>query len=379
MRASSLAALDVACTELATHSADLVLCGAVDLHNGLHDFQFFTSVHALSPTGQSRTFDAQADGIALGEGVGCLVLKRLADAERDGDRVYAVVRAVGGSSDGRHLGLTAPRPEGQERALRRAYETSQLPPRTVGLVEAHGTGTVVGDRTELTTLDKVFTAAGAAPGSIVLGSVKSNIGHTKCTAGIAGVIKAAKSIYHGVLPPTVNLAQPNKAWDPETSPFRFLHEARPWLGEERIAGVSAFGFGGTNFHAVLERPEGADDPTTGRNQWPAELFVFRGASDEDVTRDLEGLPRAWPRSRDGARNPLASATSRPRARPCAAATCASPSSPTASRISRPRWPPCSPARRGRARTEPLRSPSTRRARRPWRCCSRVRARSGRGC
>ncbi|MDI5940801.1 polyketide synthase, partial [Micromonospora sp. DH15] len=144
----------------------------------------FTSAHALSPTGRSRPFDSTGDGIALGEGVACVVLKRLADAERDGDRIYGVIKGLGGASDGRALGLTAPRPDGQRRALDRAYRRSGVSPRDVGLVEAHGTGTVVGDRTELETLTRMFVDAGAEPGGCALGSVKSQIGHTKCAAGL---------------------------------------------------------------------------------------------------------------------------------------------------------------------------------------------------
>lgn len=164
----------------------MVLCGAVDLHNGVNDYLMFTSAGALSPTGRCRPFDASADGIALGEGVACLVLKRRSDAERDGDRVYAVVKGVGAASDGKALGLTAPRPEGQRRALARAYRDAGVSPADVSLVEAHGTGTVVGDATELTTLTEFFLAAGAEPGTCALGSVKSQIGHTKCAAGLAG-------------------------------------------------------------------------------------------------------------------------------------------------------------------------------------------------
>src|SRR5205807_6645831 len=149
-------------------------------------------------------FDAAADGIVLGEGVACVVLKRLADAERDGDRIYAVIKGVAGASDGKSLGLTAPRKDGQVRALDRAYRQAGVSPAEVGLVEAHGTGTVVGDRTELATLTEVYAAAGAEPGACVLGSVKSQIGHTKCAAGMAGLIKASLAIYHGVLPPTSN-------------------------------------------------------------------------------------------------------------------------------------------------------------------------------
>ncbi|HEV7628064.1 MAG TPA: beta-ketoacyl synthase N-terminal-like domain-containing protein, partial [Streptomyces sp.] len=217
--ASSLTAVDVACKELVTGTSDIVLCGGADLHNGINDYLLFSSVHALSPTGRSSTFDQAADGIALGEGVGCVVLKRLADAERDGDRIYAVIDGVGSASDGRALGLTAPRPEGQRAALTRAYANAGVSPAQVGLIEAHGTGTVVGDRTELSTLTEVFTEAGAAPGNCAIGSVKSQIGHTKCAAGLAGLIKTTLSLYHGVKPPTLHISQPNKAWEKEGSPF----------------------------------------------------------------------------------------------------------------------------------------------------------------
>ncbi len=286
--ASSLAALDAACIELASGGSDLVLCGGADLHNGVQDFLLFTSVHALSRAGQCRTFDADADGIALGEGVACVVLKRLADAERDGDRIYGIVRAVGASSDGRSLGLTAPRQDGQERAVRRAYAQARVEPRDVGLIEAHGTGTVVGDRTELSTLTEVFTAAGMGPAACVVGSVKSNIGHTKCAAGLAGLVKAAKAVYHGVHPPTLHITRPNQAWDPGTSPFVFLDEARPWTAERRVAGVSAFGFGGTNFHAVVESHPDGDVPDRSVEAWPAELFAFRG-DEAGVARALDDL------------------------------------------------------------------------------------------
>lgn len=277
--ASSLAAVDAACKELAAGSSDMVLCGGADLHNGIYDYLMFASARALSPTGRCRAFDAAADGIALGEGVACLVLKRLADAERDGDRVYAVIGAVAGSSDGRSLGLTAPRAEGQRRALERAYASAGVDPADVSLVEAHGTGTVVGDRTELAALSELFVGAGAAPGSCALGSVKSQIGHTKCAAGLAGVIKVAAALHAGVRPPTGPIAEPNPGWQAETSPFFFDQQARPWPAppEERHAGVSAFGFGGTNFHAVLSGYGGAPEPAHSQDEWPAELFLLRGA------------------------------------------------------------------------------------------------------
>ncbi|MGD0556222.1 MAG: SDR family NAD(P)-dependent oxidoreductase [Streptosporangiaceae bacterium] len=284
--ASSLAALDLACKELATGTSDMVLCGGADTHNGVHDYEVFASVHALSSQGRCATFDAKADGIALGEGVGCVVLKRLADAERDGDRIYAVVKGVGAASDGRSLGLTAPRPEGQRRALERAYERAGISPAQVGLIEAHGTGTVAGDRAELATLTTVFTESGAEPGSCVVGSVKSQIGHTKCAAGLAGLIKVACALHTGIQPGTIHLDEPNHYWDPETSPFAF--GGRPWAVPpgERYAGVSAFGFGGTNFHVVLSGYDGADEPAHGLRDWPAELIVLREDGAERQLKEL---------------------------------------------------------------------------------------------
>jgi acyl transferase domain-containing protein/NAD(P)H-dependent flavin oxidoreductase YrpB (nitropropane dioxygenase family)/NAD(P)-dependent dehydrogenase (short-subunit alcohol dehydrogenase family)/acyl carrier protein len=283
--ASSLAALDVACKELIGGTSDMVLCGAVDLHNSAHDYQMFASVRALSAKGRCATFDSAADGIALGEGVACVVLKRLADAERDGDRVYAVIKGIGASSDGRSMGLTAPRPEGQQRALRRAYASAGLPVTEVGLVEAHGTGTVVGDRTELASLTEMFS--GVEAGTCTIGSVKSQIGHTKCAAGLAGVIKAALAVHTGLRPGTLHVKQPNAFWDAQTSPFSFGH--RTWASKNRVAGVSAFGFGGTNFHTVLAGYTGADEPRHGLTRWPAELFLIRGDDQAAAQREAARL------------------------------------------------------------------------------------------
>lgn len=294
--ASSLAALDVACKELVSGTSDLVLCGGADLHNGINDYVLFSSVHALSPTGRSRAFDAGADGIALGEGVACLVLKRLADAERAGDRIYGVVKGLGSASDGRSLGLTAPRPEGQRAALERAYRNAGVSPADVGLVEAHGTGTVVGDRTELAVLSEVFTQAGAHKGSCALGSVKSQIGHTKCAAGLAGLIKTALALYTGVTPPTLHVERPNPAWSRDDSPFVFHTRARPWTTPVagRLAAVSAFGFGGTNFHAVLAAHAGAGavPPAQALDAWPCELFLFRGRDTAAAHRTVTEILRA---------------------------------------------------------------------------------------
>jgi acyl transferase domain-containing protein/NAD(P)H-dependent flavin oxidoreductase YrpB (nitropropane dioxygenase family)/NADP-dependent 3-hydroxy acid dehydrogenase YdfG len=303
--AASLAALDLACKHLITGAADLMLCGAADLHNSITDFLMFGSVFALSPKGRIAAFDAGADGTALGEGVACVALKRLADARRDGDRIYAVIDGVGAASDGRARSLIAPRVTGQVRAMERAYRQAGVSPADVGMVEAHGTGTLLGDQTELDSLTQVFTAAGSPVGGCVLGSVKSQIGHTKSTAGLASLLKATMSVYTGVLPPTANLTRPNEAWDPGKSPFVFRKEARPWLkpSDRRIASVSAFGFGGTNYHVVLSGHGGTPEPRHARNRWPAELFCFRGMDRDAVyeairqlsqrLKVIEDLPGQW--------------------------------------------------------------------------------------
>lgn len=290
--ASSLAALKAACHELILGDCDVALAGGADTHNGIGDFVMFSSVGALSKSGQSRPFDREADGIVLGEAVGCVVLKRVGDALRDGDRIYATIRGMGSSSDGRASGLTAPRPEGQRRALERAYRCAGADPASVELIEAHGTGTVLGDRIELQALTDFMTAHGADRGQCVVGSVKSQVGHTKCAAGLVGLVKAALSINQGVLPPTAMLASPNPIWDPGSSPFVFRGTAAPWPREPsaRVAGVSAFGFGGTNYHCVLtgehSKPRYLPDP-----ERPV-LTAIRGDSLEsaqDVARAAVGV------------------------------------------------------------------------------------------
>jgi acyl transferase domain-containing protein len=325
--ASVLVALDIARNELVGGSSDLVLCGGVDLHNGVQDYVSFTAAKALSPTGRTRAFDESADGMTLAEGCGCVVLKRLADAVADGDRVYAVVRGVAGSSDGRHLGLTAPRQEGQMRAVRRAYAATGISPAAIGMVEAHGTGTATGDRTELATTTQIFEEAGAAPGSVVLGSVKSNIGHIKCASAMAALIKTARSLYHGVLPATLHLDKPIDVYDPATSPFVFLPRSLPWASpapsapdRRRLAGVSSFGFGGTNFHAILEAPADEVAPS-GRPCWPAELFLFRSSDALPALQARLATELAGPRQAD-----------RWRLRDVAAAVCAEGSGPVVAAV-----------------------------------------------
>jgi hypothetical protein len=198
----------------------------------------------------------------LAEGCGILVLKRLADAEAAGDRIYALIKAVGTASDGRAVGMLAPRIEGEILALRHAYAESGIDPATVELVEAHGTATAVGDAAEVTSLKAVFGELQGTTPTCALGSVKSQIGHCLPAAGSAGLIKAALALHTKVLPPTINCENPNPKLGLETSPFYINTETRPWIhgaDTPRRAAVNAFGFGGINAHAVLEEyRRGAD-------------------------------------------------------------------------------------------------------------------------
>ncbi|MFB9242987.1 SDR family NAD(P)-dependent oxidoreductase [Massilia antarctica] len=286
--ASSLAAIDAAIKELRYGESDLAIAGGVDFHNGIHDYLMFSSTHALSSRGKCFSFSDTADGIALGEGAGAVVLKRYEDALADDDYVYAVIRGIGGASDGKSLGLTAPRRQGQQRALSRAYRRAGISPSEVGLLEAHGTGTVVGDRTELASMETVFASAGSARAGCALGSVKTQIGHTKCAAGVASLIKAAYAVDQGLLPPTLNLERPNAYYRQQSSSFYFLSHTLPWLDEQRTAGVSAFGFGGTNYHLVIDRGD-ADkrrDTPAAPQVWPYELFLFRGAGSVQAQVEL---------------------------------------------------------------------------------------------
>ena len=220
---------------------------------GVPTFVKFCKIGALSPTG-SRPFAEGADGFVMGEGAAIFVLKRLADAERDGDNIYAVIRAFGGSSDGKGKGITAPNPAGQKLAIERAWKKAGLSPSTVSLVEGHGTSTRVGDVVEVESLTEVLSSFHLPTGSVALGSVKSNIGHLKGAAGAAGLLKTALALRDKVLPPSAQCERPNPDIDFAHSPLRVNTELTPWNSRDgvRRACLSAFGFGGTNFHAVLE-------------------------------------------------------------------------------------------------------------------------------
>jgi acyl transferase domain-containing protein/acyl carrier protein len=253
--ASSLAAVDCAVDALRCGDADLVLCGGVHAHMGLSFFVGFSKFQGLSEE-SVRPFDAAADGFLLGEGAGLFVLKRLDDAMRDGDQVWAVIRGLGSSSDGREKGIGAPNPKAQVLAMRRAMDEAGYSASTIQFVETHGAGTAVGDPTELAAMFEAF-GPDLAPGQrIGISAVKSQIGHLMGAAGAAGLMKAILSLHHGVMPPTINHVRPNPAIPWDSLPFDVITAPRPWPanrdGLPRRANVSSFGFGGNNYHLALE-------------------------------------------------------------------------------------------------------------------------------
>ena len=297
--ASSLAALHLASLELKNGRSDLVVTGGVDTFNDIFMYMCFSKTPALSPTGDARPFDAEGDGTVLGEGIGVVVLKRWQDAVRDGDRIYSRILSVGTSSDGKGAAIYAPTSPGQQRALRDGYHLAGVSPETIQLVEAHGTGTAVGDATELKALDEIYRQSGARPGSVALGSVKSQIGHTKAAAGAAGLIKAVLALHHKVQPPSLKIRRPLEALADHQSPFHIEEESRPWVakpGHPRRAAVSSFGFGGSNFHAVLEESQSSRSEADW--QGVSDLIAFSADDTRQLTRSIHDFQQRWESATD---------------------------------------------------------------------------------
>ena len=252
--ASAMAAISAAVEGLVKNDFDAAITGGIDRNMGATSYIKFSKIGALSATG-TRPYADGADGFVMGEGAAIFLLKRLADAERDGDKIYAVLRGIGGSSDGKGKGITAPNPIGQKLAIERAWQNAGLSPATVTLMEGHGTSTRVGDSVEVESFSDVLSNFDLPTGSVALGSVKSNIGHLKGAAGAAGILKAALALRDKVLPPSLHCDHPSPDIDFAHSPLYVNGKLKPWTvvaDGVRRAGVSAFGFGGTNFHAVLE-------------------------------------------------------------------------------------------------------------------------------
>ncbi len=288
--ASSLVAVELAIRDLLSGRCDLMLAGGIQAPSPPQLLMIFCLLNALSRA-DIRPFDQAAGGTLLGEGLGILVLKRLPDAQRDGDRIYAVLKGVGSSSDGKGMGLLAPRIEGEVLALRRAYQESGLDPQTIGLIEAHGTGIPLGDQTEIQSLSQIFGQRQGHLPTRALGSVKSMIGHCTIAAGAAGLIKTALALYHKVLPPTL-CGQVHPDLGLEQTPFYINTEARPWIHGNpelpRRAGVNSFGFGGVNAHAILEEYTGAQPPEAKllHSRWSTELLVFAAADRSSLLAEI---------------------------------------------------------------------------------------------
>jgi|AGTN01.2.fsa_nt_gi Polyketide synthase modules and related proteins len=338
--ASSLVAVELGIDDLLSRRSDIVLAGAIHINSNPYFFQMFCGINALSASGEIKPFDNNADGTLLGEGVGWVVMKRLADAIADGDRIYAVVKGVGSSSNGMGTSVLAPSVDGEALAMQRAFEAAGVEPATVGLLEGHGTATRSGDDTELQAIAKIFGTSSNTEGTLsadklsapgepwcALGSVKSNIGHCQAASGMAGLIKAALALHQKIIPPTLNISKPTSKIDWKNFPCYLSVRAKPWIHPwmnasrtskklaassdqassdqrnevyfPRRAGVSAFGFGGINAHAILEE---YIEPEAGRanllKSWETELIVLEAptraglAERIDEVFNLIGLGRA---------------------------------------------------------------------------------------
>lgn len=259
---SSLVAVHTACQALRSGDADLALAGGVNLMLSPYGFVLMSKFRALAADGRCKTFDATADGYARGEGAGLVVLKRLRDAASARDAILAVIRGSAVNHDGRSSGLTVPNPDAQQDVIRRALAQAGLAPKDVGYVEAHGTGTSLGDPIELRALDTVLRESRDPAAPLLVGSVKTNIGHLEAAAGIAGLLKVILALQHGEIPPHLNLATPNPK-----IPWRRLHlkvptAVVPWPpgSRPRIAGVSSFGASGTNAHMLVGEPDPVPEP-----------------------------------------------------------------------------------------------------------------------
>ncbi len=261
--ATSLAAVEQAIIGLRERRFDAALCGGVDRIMDASSFIGFSKMGVLSPT-HSAPFDASANGFIMGEGAAMFVLKRLTDAIQEGDMVYAVIRGIGSSTDGPGRSIAAPNPEGQQRSIQQAYADAEVDPVTVDLIECHGTSTPIGDPTEIAAL-RPFWQHRDKSRPVSIGSIKSNLGHLKGAAGAAALLKATLALHHKTLPPQINFQTPNPHCEFPATPFRVQTEPEPWEtpGTPRRCGVSAFGFGGINYHVVLEEFPMSSDSVTG--------------------------------------------------------------------------------------------------------------------
>jgi 6-methylsalicylic acid synthase len=287
---SSLVAIHLACQSLRAEESTVALAGGVHLVAAPGLSMVLDAAGATSPDGRSKSFDASADGYGRGEGVGVLVLKRLADAVRDGDHIRAVIRGSAVNQDGRTNGIMAPSGQAQEYVVRQALRQASVDPLTVDYVEAHGTGTRVGDPIEVAALARVFGAGRPADAPCLIGSVKANIGHLEAGAGVAGVIKAVLALEHATIPPTANLTELNPDIPWSESGLLVTTEPTPWPQGQSVrrAGVSGFGYGGTVSHVLLEQAPADTRQPTVASAGP-QVFALSAASEEGVRGEVATL------------------------------------------------------------------------------------------
>ncbi|WP_343224445.1 type I polyketide synthase [Paenibacillus sp. ACRRX] len=255
---SSLVSVHLACQSLLSGESGMALAGGVDILLDEVPYLVLSEARALSPDGKCHTFDQKANGFVPGEGCGAVMLKRLEDAIADGDHIYAVIEATAVNNDGRTMGITTPNPEAQISVIEAALRKGRIRQESISYVETHGTGTMIGDPIELRALSRVFRKSTEKKQFCGVGSVKSNIGHLLSAAGIASLIKVVLSLHHGQLPPTLNCETPNPRFDFGESPFYPNIQAKRWQARDGIrrAGISSFGFGGTNAHVIVRDAAG---------------------------------------------------------------------------------------------------------------------------
>ncbi|OSY42585.1 Phthiocerol/phenolphthiocerol synthesis polyketide synthase type I PpsE [Streptomyces platensis] len=276
---SSLVAVHLACQDLLNYRCDTALAGGSALNPSAARGYRYVEQGVLSPDGRTRAFAAEARGTIRGDGVAAVVLRRLEDALQDGDRVWGVIKGSAINNDGRRKpGFTAPSPEGQAEAILAAQLAAEVPADSISYVEAHGTGTPVGDPIEVAALTRAFRESTDRTGFCLLGSVKSNVGHTDAAAGVTGLIKVLLAMEHGVVPATVGFTRPNPAIDFAATPFRVSGEAMPWRssdGSPLRAGVSSFGVGGTNAHLIVEEPPRPGPADAAQDALPGDHELLR--------------------------------------------------------------------------------------------------------
>ncbi|WNG36469.1 type I polyketide synthase [Archangium violaceum] len=284
---SSLVALHLACQSLRAGDCRMALAGGVNVILSPEVNVYLSRSRAISPDGRCKTFDAAADGYVRGEGCGMLVLKRLSDAQADGDTILAVIRGSAVNHDGASSGLTVPNGPAQQAVIRAALENAGLEPSRVGYVEAHGTGTSLGDPIEVEALAGVLGAGRSQERPLLVGAVKTNIGHLETAAGMAGVIKAAQAVRYGEVPPNLHLHTPNPLIPWSELPVKVPTALTPWPAGDgpRVAGVSSFGLSGTNAHVLLEEPPPTEPLPVEATPRPQHLLTL-SARDEGALRRM---------------------------------------------------------------------------------------------